>query len=166
MKIKLLYFLIIAVPVFLIDHITKLFASKYLDFFTIKEIIPGFFNFILVHNKGAAFGMFANRTTITSTIIFYSLTIIAIVILIELLIKTPTNKKLYMISYNMILGGALGNLYDRIFQGFVVDFLDFYHKSYHWATFNVADAVVVIGTGLLITAIFIYDEDNNEGVKS
>ena len=155
--LKLIYFIALAIPVFAVDQITKFLIDHNLSLYAKITVIPGFFNIIKAYNRGAAFSLFANRNSPVLNLLFHSTTAIAILFILYLLFITKKDNHLQLISVNLILGGALGNLYDRIFHGHVVDFLDFYISKYHWPAFNVADSSIVIGTGLLLIA-FIREE--------
>ena len=85
---------------------------------------------------------------------FACISLIAAIVLIAMIIRQPTTAKLNLISFSMILGGALGNFYDRAFRGFVIDFLDFHVGNYHWPAFNIADSAITCGVILLILASF------------
>ncbi len=151
--VKLIYFVTVAIPIFAVDQITKHIIDSTLTLYSRIEVIPGFFNIIKAYNTGAAFSLFANRTSPISSLIFHLTTAVAVLIVIYLLFTTENDKKMKLIGLNMIIGGAMGNLFDRIVHGHVVDFLDFYIGKYHWPAFNVADSSIVIGTALLILAL-------------
>ncbi|OMH40614.1 signal peptidase II [Desulfurobacterium indicum] len=140
---------LVAFFVFAIDRITKMVAFKYLKGKVIA-VIPGFFNLVLAQNRGAAFSIFSSTSGWGRFIMLIGFPIV-IVIFIMYLLLTKREYSLYLkIALALILGGALGNLYDRIVYGTVVDFLDFYFGKYHWPTFNVADIAVFLGTVMLI----------------
>ncbi|KHK04315.1 signal peptidase II [Desulfovibrio sp. TomC] len=141
----------VAVAVILLDQITKLWIQNHLVLYTTRTVIPGFFNIVHVLNRGAAFG-FLNRSDIQwQTYFFFAATALAVLIIMHLLRMARDGDKLLIIGLGLILGGAIGNLIDRIKTGEVVDFLDFYWKSYHWPAFNVADIAIFLGSlGLLV----------------
>jgi signal peptidase II len=122
-----------------LDQLTKYFVSKNLILGQPKPIISGILNFTLVHNRGAAFGILKNQTYL-----FIFATIFAIV-LIYLNLKNNKHRQIHAFSLALILSGALGNLIDRVFFGFVIDFLDFRV----WPVFNIADSAITIGAILL-----------------
>lgn len=144
-----LRWLILSVAVIIIDLATKYIASHTLSYAQPVEILP-FFNLTLLHNHGAAFSFLSNSETIWQTVIFSAIAIAVSVAIIIWLYRMPKNKNLYAASLALILGGALGNLYDRLIHGFVVDFLDFHIGSYHWPAFNIADSAICIGAALVI----------------
>jgi len=136
-----------------LDRISKIWASNTLASGKDIVIIKNLFSFSYLENRGAAFGIFQNR------LIFLSL-ITAIVILgvAYFIIKYKPTSKLLKISLALIISGAIGNLIDRIYYKFVVDFIMLHYKDvYYFPTFNVADMLVVLGTALL--AIYILKEE-------
>lgn len=137
--------LVIIVLGFILDRVTKLLSIKHLKDGKDITVIRNFFDFQYVENRGAAFGIFQGRQYILSII-----TSIVIIGLIIYLIKNRQSSKLLNISLAMIIGGALGNLYDRISYNYVVDFISWHYKDvYYWPNFNIADILVVVGTALM-----------------
>ena len=134
------YVLPVTLAVFILDRLTKhIFCNRLLYSETIP-VIPNIFHLTLVRNKGAAFGLFNGRN------IFFSVFTILAVIAITLFIRSREYKsRLMLVSLGLILGGALGNLFDRIVFGYVIDFLDFRV----WPVFNLADSCITIGFALL-----------------
>ena len=133
-----------------IDQLTKALVARSILFQSSKSIIPGFFNLTHIRNRGAIFGFFSHSE---SRILFIFLTLVSLVALglvIYYFFKTPSSQRYMKISLSVILAGALGNLIDRIIRGYVIDFLDFHIKNWHWPSFNVADACITIGAFLLI----------------
>ena len=130
---------IVAFVVFL-DQVTKYLAVKYLMPIGSYPVIKNFFHLTYVENKGAAFGMLQNKT-----LFFIVITVIVGAVLIYSMIKLPENS-VYNYTLAMILGGAIGNLIDRVRLGYVVDFIDF---KFFPAVFNVADSFIVIGAIIL-----------------
>lgn len=135
------------------DLITKNIAQSYLSDKTIS-VIPGFFDLVLVWNTGAAFGILGQAPEVIRKLVLVgSSTIAAIITTFYVLKKHPYLSWLEIISLSLIAGGAVGNLYDRLFIGAVRDFLDFYISTYHWPAFNIADASITVGI-----AIFVFIE--------
>ena len=148
--IKLLSFL--TLPLFIIDQVTKVAVLKSFVLHEHAEIIPGFFNLVRVHNTGIAFGKFNEGAA--ANIIF---TFIAIGALIAILIfwrRGHFPGKLNGVAVALLISGIIGNLTDRLWHGYVVDFLDFYIADHHWPSFNVADSCICIAAGLLFIAAF------------
>jgi len=122
-----------------LDQLTKFLVAKYFILNHSIPVIRGIFNLTLVHNKGAAFGILKNQT---SLLIFTS---IFAIILIYFSLKGNSHRRNYIVFLSLVLAGAIGNLIDRLFFGYVVDFLDFRI----WPVFNVADSSITIGAILL-----------------
>ena len=161
---KLHYSLAIALTVLILDLATKYWVESILVY---GQFIPitGFFNLVLTYNAGAAFS-FLSEASGWQRWFLSAIAIIASVVIIYMLHKYKT-EKLFCISLSLILGGALGNLWDRITLGHVVDFLDFYIGDYHWPAFNIADSAIFIGAALLIIESFSSKEnkDTNPSAK-
>lgn len=115
--------------------------------------VTGFFNLVLAHNKGAAFSMFADAAGWqTPLLIAFALAASGIV---GFLIVRNAGNRLFCLGLALILGGAIGNLIDRVRFGFVVDFLDFHAMGWHWPAFNVADSGITVGAAILILEGFV-----------
>lgn len=132
-----------------IDRLSKIFFYEQLSRHSVIWIIKPWFNFLLVENRGAAFGLFQN------SIPFLVLISIAVFFLILYFYRQEKNPPLFLtISYGLLLGGALGNLYDRIFLGYVVDFINLTF----WPTFNAADICINLGVAGLIYYYFFQNK--------
>ena len=146
--------------VFLVlDQITKYWVAGSMDLSqSIK--VTAFFNITYVHNLGAAFSFLADQPG-WQRWFFAAIATIASVIFVIWLAKTPKENKTLSIAFALMLSGALGNLFDRVLLGYVIDFLDFYVGSYHWPAFNVADSVIFVGAALMILDSFKKPEKEN-----
>jgi signal peptidase II len=133
----------IVLSVVLLDQATKYLIMTNLSPYDSREIVP-FLHIVHVRNTGAAFGMFKNL----GSMFFVILSVFAIIFIINLLAKKTYNT----FGLSLILGGALGNLIDRVFYGKVVDFVDFSVGTFHWPAFNVADSSLTIGIGVILAA--------------
>ena len=135
------------------DQISKLWISSH---FVYGESLPvtGFFNLVLAHNKGAAFSML-NDAGGWQRWMFSAIAVIASVWIVWLLRRHP-QQKLFCFALALILGGALGNLIDRISCGYVVDFLDFHWGRYHFPAFNIADSAITCGAALMLWDSFTH----------
>ena len=121
-----------------------------------RRVVTGFLNLVLVYNKGAAFSMFADADGWqTPLLIVFALAAAGIVS--YLIVRYPA-KRLLCLGLALILGGALGNVIDRLRFGHVVDFLDFHAMGWHWPAFNVADSGITVGAALLILDGFVQHE--------
>lgn len=141
-KRDVIFILITAIFCCFIDLITKFIAFNFIQE---KYMFP-IFNIVKATNYGISFGLFSNSKKIIK--IFILIFDIAVVLYLFTLVKTKQeyrNKKLFLLSISLIVGGAFGNMFDRIINGFVRDFLDFHIKNYHWPAFNLADSFVCIG---------------------
>jgi signal peptidase II len=145
--------LVIAVGVFALDRWSKWLVNNSFTAFDIKTVIPGFFNIVHSENPGVAFGIFAENTSHSRTLLLVGLSVVAILILAGMLWKIDRQDNLTATGLALIFGGAIGNVYDRVRVGAVIDFLDFYAGSYHWYTFNLADSAICVGAGLLILSM-------------
>jgi signal peptidase II len=117
------------------------------------QIIPGFFRLTHVENRGAAFGLFADSPAQWKIAVLVLFSIVALVVVSALLWRNSHAMTTTGIGLALILGGAVGNLWDRLLTGRVVDFLLFYIGRYQWPAFNVADSAIVCGAGLLVIEI-------------
>jgi signal peptidase II len=137
----------IATIIVLIDQITKVIIIRLFEYGE-SLAVTSFFNLVRAHNKGAAFSFLASQSGWQRY--FFTGIAIAAVIFIVYLLKRHAGQRLFCWALALILGGAVGNLIDRVAYGYVVDFLDFYVGSWHWPAFNVADMAIVGGAGLFI----------------
>jgi signal peptidase II len=152
---KLRTSLILALVILILDFATKRWVESELIYG--QQILwTSFFNLVLTFNTGAAFSFLSDESG-WQRWLFSGISICASVLIVYLLQK-HTSEKLFCVSLSFILGGALGNLWDRITLGYVVDFLDFHYGGYHWPAFNVADSAIFIGALLLIIESFKHKE--------
>jgi signal peptidase II len=159
------YFFLIAAAVLLLDRLAKWAVASNIPLHDSVTIIPGCFRLTHVENTGAAFGLFAESAAQWKIGALVSFSVIALMVVSALLWKHSHSWSTTTIGLSLILGGATGNLWDRMLTGHVVDFLDFYVGSYHWPAFNVADSAIVIGAILLVSEI-VFAKSRNETVKS
>jgi len=143
--------LIMALVVVVVDQFTKFAATFWLSQGPV-EVLP-FLNFSLVHNTGAAFG-FLSSAGGWQNIFFIGVALLACVVVFVMLRKVAASDRFMAVSLSLILGGAIGNLIDRLIHGYVIDFIDFYIQTWHFWTFNVADAAISIGAVLLVMDAF------------
>ncbi len=155
MNRRLLYFFFI-LTILIADQLTKAIVAQKIALLDSKTIIPGFFNLTHIRNRGAIFGFFSQSESQLLYIILMLASLTALGLVVFYFFKTPASEIFMKISLSLILAGALGNLIDRIFRGYVVDFLDFYIKKLHWPSFNVADASITIGA-ILVIFIFFFE---------
>lgn len=140
----------IAAVVVILDQLTKIWISQTFSYGE-SQPVTSFFNLVLVYNKGAAFSFLASQGG-WQRYFFTAVSVIASIVIVYLL-KKHGDKTLFSWALAMILGGAVGNLIDRVAYGHVIDFLDFHAAGWHWPAFNIADCAIFIGA-----ALFIVDE--------
>jgi signal peptidase II len=142
--------LLIAIAVLFFDRITKWAIVQTIVLEDAFSIIPGFFRLTHLENPGAAFSLFAESTSPFKTALLIAFSLAALVVVALLLWKDRYTFNGSTLALSLILGGALGNLWDRLADGKVTDFLDFYIGVHHWPPFNVADSAIVVGASLLL----------------
>lgn len=138
----------LAAAVLLLDQITKLVVVHNLRAYVDVIPVTGFFNLVHVHNTGAAFSLFADQPGWQRGF-FVAVALIASGVILYLLRKTA-GRRMFSAALALILGGAIGNVYDRIAYGHVIDFLDVFVGSWHWPAFNIADSAITVGAAMLI----------------
>jgi len=146
----MLRFLLIMLLVVISDQLTKLWIVENFALHDSVPVIPGFFNLVLVHNTGAAFGMLSDLPLLWRQVFFVSVAAVAVTVLAIMQRRLGGQQPLYAVSFGLISGGAVGNVIDRLRQGSVIDFLDFYIKDHHWPAFNVADSGITVGVCLFL----------------
>jgi len=147
--------LILSALIVVADRLTKLWIVHHIRNGAAITIIPHVFRLTHVLNSGAAFSLFADSMspgTVRTSLIAFS--VVAVLIVLGMLLRTGRYLNVSTVALAMILGGAVGNLYDRARLYFVVDFLEVTIYHYHWPDFNVADSCIVIGACLLLLEIF------------
>jgi len=144
-----------------LDQLTKIWATHSLIFNQPTAILP-FFNLTLLHNTGAAFSLLANAGGWQRW--FFTILAVGVsIILITWLARLKRDQYGLASALSLILGGAIGNVIDRINYGYVIDFLDFYYNSWHWPAFNLADSAITVGAVILM--IDVLRNANNPEVK-
>lgn len=147
--VRLAYVLIAALT-FVADQVTKGMIERRIGMFEVVPVIPHFFNLTRSQNPGAAFGLFADSPAPWKTVLLVIVSALLIGSVLGVAWRSHHLDWKAGAGLALILGGAASNLLDRIRFGEVVDFLDVYYRGYHWYTFNVADAAIVVGAFLLI----------------
>jgi signal peptidase II len=140
----------IAAAVFALDRLTKWIVETRVSFSDTYKVIPGFFDIVRSENRGVAFGIFNDSESGLRTMLLGAISLAAVVGIGFMLRKARHMDPSSLWALSLILGGAAGNMFDRILRGRVTDFLELYLGDYHWPTFNVADSAIVIASGLLI----------------
>ena len=140
----------IAMIIVLLDQLSKITLSRMMVFGQ-SDTVTSFFNLVMVYNRGAAFSFLADQPG-WQRYFFAGVSLLASLLIIWML-KRHSGQRLFCWAMTLILGGALGNLIDRIAYGHVIDFLDFHVSGFHWPAFNVADSAITLGA-----VLFILDE--------
>jgi signal peptidase II len=148
-------FYLIALAVVLLDQATKLLIIRTIQYGQAIAIIPDFFDIVFVLNPGAAFGFLATLSAGVRNPLFILVSVVAVVLIVFYRARYLGSNRLVSFALALVLGGAAGNLIDRLRYGMVVDFLDVHVGQYHWPAFNVADSTISIGVGLMILDIFL-----------
>lgn len=140
----------LSLAIFAADRLTKSLIERRFSAFDTHTVIPGFFDIVHARNPGAAFSLFADSTSAWRPFFLIGLSLAALTLVAVMLRHAQRLDRPTAFGLSLILGGALGNVFDRITTGAVTDFLDFYIGDLHWPAFNVADSAIVIGSGLLL----------------
>ena len=144
-------FLLVALAVLALDQWSKWLVEAHLPHLSSVRVIPGLLNFTHVRNTGVAFGLFAagGRGGDVHALALSLVGALALAVVLVYFWRTPAHDQLLLVALALVLGGAVGNLTDRVAGGAVTDFVDVYVGTYHWHTFNVADSAITIGLVLM-----------------
>lgn len=142
-------FLLLAAVILVADQWTKWLVETRLVGRPVVEVIPGLLNLTHVRNTGVAFGLFPAQGSLAAIVVLTLLGLLGFGLLLGYFLRTPPTDRLLLTSLSLVLGGAVGNLADRIATGSVTDFVDFYWGSSHWYTFNIADSAITCGVLLM-----------------
>ncbi len=155
----------VSVGTLALDQATKAQVMLTMRLHESIPVVPGFFNLTYIRNPGAAFGLLASSGS-TFRLIFFGVTsLCALVLLGTIFYRLRQDDWVGQVSIAAILGGAVGNLLDRLRFGEVIDFLDFYLRGYHWPAFNVADAAISVGVVFLIFRFAFERKEQNVAVQ-
>lgn len=146
------FYLLLAGALLLLDQGSKWMVAHSLALGETRRVIPGLFNLTHLQNRGAAFGLLADFASPLVLVFLIAISAVALGLLGTLLWRGP-GSRLAGWGLALILGGAVGNLFDRLHAGRVVDFLDFHLGDYHWPAFNLADSAIVVGAAVLMGEI-------------
>lgn len=152
---KLIWLSVIA-NVFFLDIFSKLLVKRYIPFYGERVIIPNFLSITNIVNRGTVFGFFSTYERGFLYFVFLVLSIFAIFLILYVFLKTSSHEVIANLSFSFIIGGALGNIFDRIVNGGVTDFIDIYYGSFRWPTFNLADSFISIGAILIIGEMILH----------
>ena len=143
------YLLCLSAAVVALDQFSKWKVEQAMSLYERIELIPGFFQLAHVTNDGIAFGLFPSGGSFAGTATLASLGLLALAMVTFYFLQTPDDQKLLLTALALVLGGAIGNLTDRLMRGEVTDFFDAYIGQHHFPTFNVADSAISVGIVLL-----------------
>ena len=153
------YHILIAAIVVLLDRLTKALVAQRISLHDSIDVVPGLFRLTHVQNQGAAFGLFSDSPSEWKVAMLILFSLAALAVVSALLWKNGNALNATAIALSLVFGGALGNLWDRVVSGRVVDFLDFYLGPHHWPAFNIADSAIVVGALLLLSEIFLAPQE-------
>lgn len=148
----MLKWLWLAVVVIILDQLTKQVAANTLEMYQPVAVMP-MFNWTLMHNTGAAFSFLSNEAG-WQRWFFTLIALLVSVVLVSWTSKLNADEKWQAIAFALVLGGAIGNVIDRLMHGYVIDFIDVYYQDYHWPAFNIADSGITVGVAILIIESF------------
>ena len=154
------YFLV-SLAVLLLDQWTKGIITRAFDVHQSRTVVGGLFDLTYVRNSGAAFGLFASVDSSIKAIMLNSVAVLVFIVVSVYALRSSHKSIRLQVGFSLILGGAIGNLLDRVRFGYVVDFLDFSISGHHWPAFNVADSAICIGVGLLFLDMLRSEEERS-----
>jgi len=146
--------------IIVLDQLTKLYVVQELMLYQPLQIIPGF-NLTLMHNSGAAFS-FLSQAGGWQRWFFIALSSVISIVIVIWMYGVPANRRWLLIALAFVLGGALGNLWDRVTIGYVIDFIEIYYREMYWPAFNIADSAISIGAVMLIIDAFWFNDTETE----
>lgn len=152
-------YIAVSLLVLILDQWTKGLVTRAFEVHQSRPVLPGFFDLTYVQNSGAAFGLFASVDSSLKAIVLNSVAILVFLIVSGYALRTSHRSVRLQLGFALILGGAVGNLMDRVRYSYVVDFLDFSISGHHWPAFNVADAAICMGVGLLFLDMLRGEEE-------
>jgi signal peptidase II len=152
-------YLLVSLAVLFLDQWTKGLITRTFDVHQSSTVIANLFDITYVRNSGAAFGLFASVDSSLKAIILNTVAVLVFLVVSGYALRTPHRSVRLQVGFALILGGAVGNLLDRVRFSYVVDFLDFSIGGHHWPAFNVADSAICIGVGLLFLDMLRSEED-------
>ena len=142
--------LAVAGVIVVLDQLTKLLVRRQFELYDSTVVIPNLFSLTRIHNTGAAYGLFDGTDLPFKTALLALVSVGALVGLVLFAVSLPEIHRLARFGVALVVGGAIGNLIDRVWLGYVVDFLDVYRGTWHFWAFNVADSAITVGMALII----------------
>jgi signal peptidase II len=159
-------YLVVSLAVLLLDQWTKGIVTRAFEVHQSRSVIAGLFDVTYVRNSGAAFGLFASVDSSIKAILLNSVAVLVFLVVSAYALRSSHRSVRLQVGFALILGGAVGNLLDRVRFGYVVDFLDFSISGHHWPAFNVADSAICIGVGLLFLDMLRSEGEEAAGPES
>lgn len=159
-------YLLISLAVFLVDQITKKIVTTGMIRHQSIQVIPDLLNVTYIHNRGAVFGFGSNFSAPYLAWILSLLSILSLVVILIYFLRVNVTNRLLYSGLALVLGGALGNLFDRLRNGYVVDFIDMHWFGHHWPTYNFADFSICVGVGLLLLSTSIKPKEVSSATTS
>ena len=150
-RIRWIWFVL---AVLAVDQLSKFVVERFTALGSVRVVIPGYFNLVHTNNPGVAFGLLADSESPWMTSLLIAFSTAVMVFLVWLLVTGRAGARLGQAGMALILGGAAGNVMDRLLRRSVTDFIDFHLRSHHWYTFNVADSAIVVGAGMVLLELF------------
>lgn len=154
-RAKLSGLLKVAVPVVVVDQLTKALVLAKMPLYRTYTVVPDFLSLTHIQNPGGAFGFLAAQPLALRSIVFFAMSMFAVILVTIFYWRTPPAYRLLATSFALILGGAVGNIIDRVRFGSVVDFIYLHAGSLHWPAFNVADSAITVGMVVLVAHLFM-----------
>lgn len=165
MKRKYWVLLVVCGWVLFVDQWTKVAVQQRLHLYQRVPVIEGFFNLTHVRNTGGAFGILSGRKGAAGGYFFLGFTFAAIGVIVFLYVKLKDGDRHLALALSLVLSGAMGNLIDRLRNGEVIDFLEFYVSSFRWPAFNIADSAICLGIGLMAWELLKKDHSRSPQSK-
>ena len=156
------HFAIPALTIIALDQISKGIVSSVIPLHGSISVIGGFFNLVHTRNRGMAFGLLNRPGSHLGFYLLVAATLVAVGVLVFWFLRLESRDRQLIVPLSLVLGGAVGNLIDRLTLGEVIDFLDFFMGSYHWPAFNVADSAITIGTLCLAIQILFFSSPKSK----
>jgi len=158
-------YLVVSLAVLLVDQWTKGIVTRAFEVHQTRTVVAGLLDITYVRNSGAAFGLFASVDSSIKAILLNSVAVLVFLVVSAYALRSSHRSIRLQIGFALILGGAVGNLLDRVRFGYVVDFLDFSISGHHWPAFNVADSAICVGVGLLFLDMLRSETEDAAGAR-
>ena len=162
MKRDYIFFIIPALVVIILDQVSKLIVAGSIKYYESIPVIEGFLNLVHVRNRGMAFGLMNRPDAQITFYILIAVTIAAVILLFFWFNSLKGRDRKLILGISLIVGGAVGNLIDRVRFKEVIDFLDFFIGKYHWPAFNLADSSITVGALWIVINIFFFSSSNDK----